>query len=544
MIGFLATLGLATAHNDLLSVAQRTLFADLRDGLLVIDNDGRIVEMNQSAEAVLGRAAAATIGLEARSVLVGPLETVLSDVAQHGEPITLTPSNATRPVNYTLRNLPLVDANGAIVGRLVSLHAPAAYHPRQSLPQATFLADASAMLGSTLDYDLTLQQVARLAIPVLGDWCTVYMLEDDGAVRRVAVAFADGERAELAAALRRYPPSPISPRSTVAQVMRSGQPIITPTIPDAYVSAIAQDAAHLEIMRRLDFRSSMTVPLLARGVVLGAVAIFTSDPHRAYDENDLALAHDLAQRGALAIDNARLYREAQRAIRSRDEFLSVAAHELKTPLTSILGFTQLLLRGLTPGQAPNERLVDRALRALESQSERLARLVGRLLDIARIEGGRLAIEARLTDLVPLVRGVVDAVRMTRPTCAFDVRAPSALVATVDPVRIEQVLTNLLDNAARYSATNATVHVELSRVDAHAARLSVTDHGEGIPIELRDRIFDRFFQADSGQHTSGMGLGLYICREIVEQHGGSIAIEAPDEGGSRFVVTLPLRNTTP
>jgi GAF domain-containing protein len=257
------------------------------------------------------------------------------------------------------------------------------------------------VLASSLDYEATLQQVAKLAIPALGDWCTVYMLAEDREIRRVAVAYTDGEKAELAQALRRYPPSPVSNSSSVAQAMRTGQPILTPVIPETYVGAIAQDAEHLEIMRRLAFRSSMTVPLKARGDVLGALAFFSSDPERRYDTTDLALAEDLARRAGLAVDNARLYREAQRAIRARDEFLSVAAHELKTPITTMLGFAQILLKHLTPGGQIDEQIVPRALRAIEQQSERLSRLVTRLLDIARIEGGRLAVEPVVTDLVPL-----------------------------------------------------------------------------------------------------------------------------------------------
>ncbi len=544
MIGLLAALGMATISGGGLSGAARhAVFSDLRDGVLVLDHGMRVVELNRAAESMLACSAAATIGRNARDLLAGPLAVALDDAIANGEAIDITLPAPSGPRAYAVRSLPLTDTNGAPVGRVIILRDTTAYRHAETLLQATILADASAALASTLDYDVTLQQAARLAIPALGDWCTVYMLEDDGAVRRVAVAYTDGEKAELAAALRRYPPSPASPRSTVLQVMRSGQPVITHQIPDAYVSGIAQDAEHLEIMRRLDFRSSMTVPLKARGVVLGAVAVFTSDPGRRYDAADLALAIDLAQRASLAIDNARLYREAQRAIRSRDEFLSVAAHELKTPLTSMLGFTQLLLRSFRTGAMPNDGLVERALRAIESQSERLSRLVARLLDLARIEGGRLAIEVQPTDLVPLLRATVEAMRIGKPTCSIVMQLPDALVATVDPVRVEQVVTNLLDNAVRHSPSSAPIVLMLTRLGTSELQITVTDRGPGIPLEHRPRIFDRFFQAQSGQYATGMGLGLFICRQIVEQHGGTIAVECPPAGGAQFIMTLPLAPAT-
>ena len=283
----------------------------------------------------------------------------------------------------------------------------------------------------------------------------------------------------------------------------------------------------------------MTVPLQARGDVLGALAFFSSDPDRRYDQADLALAEDLARRAGLAVDNARLYREAQRAIRARDEFLSVAAHELKTPLTTMLGFAQMLLRYLTPDGQADQRIVQRALQAIEQQSERLSRLVTRLLDIARIEGGRLMMEPIVTDLVPLVEGVVDTMQATTAQHRLVVRTPTRLAALVDPLRIEQVLTNLIDNAIKFSPQGEPIDVELSVNSIGMVRLTVTDRGPGIPPEGRQRIFDRFYQARSGDLASGMGLGLYICRQIVEQHGGSISAEFPEEGGTRFVVTLPI-----
>ena len=417
--------------------------------------------------------------------------------------------------------------------------------------RAAFAAEASVILASSLDYEATLQKVAGLAVPTLADWCTVYMLAERGEVRRVAVGYVGRTHAELARALSRYPPSPVSPRSTVAEAMRTGRHVLTPVIPDRYVEAIAQDAEHLDIMRRLAFRSSLVVPLCARGETLGALALFSTDPARRYSAEDAALAEDLARRAGLAVDNARLYRDAQRAIRARDEFLSVASHELRTPLTSLLGFAHLLRRQFDAEAGPDERVVRRGLEAIEHQSERLSRLVARLLDVSRLEDGQLVLEPVVADLTRLVERVTDAARVSAGRREVVVTAPPELRATVDPLRLEQVVANLVDNAIKYSPDGSRVVVELSRGaepsrgtqlargTARTARLSVTDRGVGIPPERRERIFDRFYRAHADAHVAGMGLGLYISRQIVELHGGSIRVEHPPGGGTRVVVELPI-----
>jgi PAS domain S-box-containing protein len=537
-------LGLAVAWalfgDRLLSlkpIARDTIFADLRDGLFVLDAEGRVVDLNRTAERIAGRSAAEIVGRTATDVFAGRLQALIEplDAATAASEIELGDSH--EPRVYEVRNVPLVEA-GQALGRIVVLRDISAYRHSQTLLHATFLAEASAALASSLDYEATLQQVARLAVPALGEWCTVYMLDEGREIRRVAVACTDGEKAELAQALERYPPSPISSRSSVAEAMRTGTSILTPRIPEAYIAMIAQDAEHLEIMRRLDFRSSMTVPLQARGDVLGALAFFTGDPDRRYDHADLALAEDLARRAGLAVDNARLYREAHRAIRARDEFLTVAAHELKTPLATMLGYAQMLLKHLEPESEADPSLVHRALQAIEQQAERFARLVSRLLDISRIEGGRLAVEPVQTDLVPVVQTVVDTIQASTARHRLVTSGPSELRALVDPLRFEQVLTNLLDNAVKFSPDAESIEVDLSRTSLGMVRLAVTDHGPGIPPEGRERIFDRFYQADPRHHATGMGLGLYISRQIVEQHGGSIRAELPAEGGARFVVILP------
>jgi excisionase family DNA binding protein len=245
-----------------------------------------------------------------------------------------------------------------------------------------------------------------------------------------------------------------------------------------------------------------------------------------------------------ALEAERAAREAaERALRLRDEFLSVAAHELKTPLASLSGQAQLALRRLArEGQLDPERS-NQALRTITTQAHKLGRLVNQLFDVSRLESGKLALERQPTDLAALVDQAVSNARARGSEHALAVAAPPSLVALVDPLRVEQVLTNLLDNAIKYSPDGGPIEVRLARLDDAVVELTVRDRGLGIPPERRAAIFERFYQGHEEQHRSGLGLGLYVCRQIVDLHGGVIAVEFPADGGTRFVVRLPIVGAT-
>jgi signal transduction histidine kinase len=228
--------------------------------------------------------------------------------------------------------------------------------------------------------------------------------------------------------------------------------------------------------------------------------------------------------------------ERRRAEEARDEFLSVAAHELKTPLTSLKGFVQVLLRQAERGKAADPGRLTRSLRTIDEQSQKLARLVTQLLDVSRIDAGRLGLETRRTELVRLVKDAVARTRSARR--ALSLRVPASLTAWADPLRLEQVLTNLLENAIKFSPEGSPVEVRVWR-EGRQARVAVSDRGAGVPPDQRGRLFQRFFQAKGSERMGGMGLGLYISRQIVELHGGRLTAEFPRAGGTRMVVALPL-----
>jgi signal transduction histidine kinase len=247
----------------------------------------------------------------------------------------------------------------------------------------------------------------------------------------------------------------------------------------------------------------------------------------------------------MALDNAMLYREAQEAVQVRDAFLSVASHELKTPLTSLLGFMDLLQRRVTPGTVIGEREQRRITVAAE-QAHRLSKMVSSLLDLSRLQMGQLSIEREPVDLSALVQRIADEVEPTLPAShQLDLQISSEpLLVIGDDLRLEQVIQNLLQNAVKYSPHGGPISL---RLDQHAGfgRIAVRDQGLGIPGEALSQIFTRFFRAENAAsyQVNGMGVGLYVVQQIVELHGGQVSVESEEGQGSTFTVLLPLAHST-
>jgi PAS domain S-box-containing protein len=229
--------------------------------------------------------------------------------------------------------------------------------------------------------------------------------------------------------------------------------------------------------------------------------------------------------------------QLRQAVRSRDEFLSVAAHELKTPVTSLRGFAQVLLRRLYKQRHIDQEQLQRSLERIDQQSARLAVLVEQLLDISRLEAGRLQLNCHMTDLVSLVQNVASAIQNETGHHALSIHTPATLRISIDPIRIEQVLVNLLNNAVKFSPDGGTIDIKVYTED-NCACVSVTDYGIGVPAEQRQYIFERFYQAHGNGYLGGMGIGLYISRQIAELHHGALTAEFPSDASTRMVLRLP------
>lgn len=399
-----------------------------------------------------------------------------------------------------------------------------------------YLSEASTVLATSLDYETTLQNVVELAVPRLADWCAIDLPDENGQLIQVALAPRDPEKIALAHRLReRYPPTPEAPGS-VLTVFNTGQSQMVNAVTDEMLQAGARDAEHLELMRRLGLKSIIVTPLTTRGRILGVLTLASTQAERSFGAADLFMAEELARRASQALDKALLYKQAQDAVRARDEFLSVAAHELKTPITSQRGFTQMLLRQLEKDPAPQR--LQRILETINQQSLKLERLVSQLLDISRLEGAKLTLQREEVDLDALVTQVITTLQSRTDRHTISLQAVSPLPVWLDPLRIEQVVINLLDNAIKYSPDGGRIEVVVTTPTAETVKLSVTDQGIGVAPEHRDHLFDRFYQAHAENFYGGMGLGLYISRQIVELHGGQLYAEFPPEGGTCFIMVLP------
>jgi signal transduction histidine kinase len=405
-----------------------------------------------------------------------------------------------------------------------------------------FLAEASAHLAGSLDYETTLSRVARLAVPEMADWCVVDTLGEDGSVRLLAVAHVEpGKEAVVRELRRRYPPDPQA-RYGLRKVLASGRPELYSDILPAWRQEAARDAEHLRLMQALDARSSMCVPLRARGQTLGAMTFVCAASGRRYGPPDVALAQDLADRCALALDTARLHSRLQETVRTREMFLASLAHDLKTPLTASLGYAQLLRREATKaGRSPSARRMADWAAIIEVNTARAAGLLDELLDIARLEAGHsLDLDRRPTDLVVLAKRVAVTHRRgnERHRITADARAPE-VVGEWDAARLARVLDNLLGNAVKYSPDGGEIAVRVGRDGAWAV-LTVTDQGLGIPPADLARIFERFQRGQNvAGRVAGSGVGLAGVRHVVEQHGGTVSVESREGVGSTFTVRLPL-----
>lgn len=415
---------------------------------------------------------------------------------------------------------------------------------RAARDNLAFLADASALLSTSLDYATTLESLARLAVPYLADWCVVDVVGDAGAIQRLHVVHVDPAREEWAVALQhRYPPH--TQRSgLIVDALATGEPTVAAEVSDEELVAFAHDDEHLRILRELGLRSYMIVPLVARQRVLGALTFVAAESGRQYGDDDVALAVQLVRRAAVAVDNARLFQQEQDAIRLRDQFLTIAAHELRTPITMVRGNTELVLRRLRQTQIPLDRdwLTTRVQR-LMTGVDRLHTLAARVLDVNKLRAGVFDLTRAPCDLAALVAEVVERLRATLPaggatTIAF--AGPAGPIdGNWDALAIEQIVNNLLQNAIKYQPHGGLIQVCLQATDDEAV-VRVRDRGIGIAAADLPRLFDPFTRADNAaeHQIGGAGMGLYISAQLVRLHGGAIDVTSTVGVGSEFVVRLP------
>ncbi|MEO5511598.1 MAG: ATP-binding protein [Longimicrobiales bacterium] len=401
--------------------------------------------------------------------------------------------------------------------------------------QAQFLADASRVLGSSLDTTTTLTQLAHLAIPALADYCVVSTL-DEGTARRVAVVHGDPQlQPVLQAAVATWPDT-FPDDHPIFSVLMQGRTYVQPVMDEAAIISVAVSEEHREYLRIMGARSLIAVPIMNGGVILGSIILSSTTPDRTYGPEEIALAEEVAARAALALQSARSYHSAQAATRARDEMLAVVAHDLRNPLNTIFMGSELALDVLG---SEDTSLPGKQLRTIRRSAEHMNRLIQDLLDASRIDSGNLALERTSLPPAELLR---EACEMLGPLASHASIAlviesdPDLPVLQADKGRLLQVLSNLVGNALKFTPGGGRIAIGAAGLDG-GVTFRVTDTGSGIPQEQLTQIFGRFWQARRADRR-GIGLGLAIASGIVEAHGGRIWVESRVGEGSTFFFTVP------
>jgi PAS domain S-box-containing protein len=413
---------------------------------------------------------------------------------------------------------------------------------RRSEEATSFLADASVLLTSSLDPETILTRLAHLAVPRLADWCVIDVKQDDAPYRRLVHAFADSDKAALVAELHRDHRAPPD-RDPINEVMTTGRPKLIELIVPEALDSLAGNERHRELARQLAPESMIIVPIVASGHVFGTITLIHAGSGRRFGARDLPLIEDIAARVGVAVQNARLYMEAQAANRAKDEFLATLSHELRTPMTSILGWARMLRIG-----GLDEAMVGEAINAIERSSRAQAQLIDDILDVSRITLGKLRLAIEQLDLNEIVANAVEAVTPAANAKSVAVETEltrDALIVNGDPNRLQQIVWNLVNNAVKFTSAGGTVRVITGR-NATEATVQVVDSGEGIAEEFLPYIFDRFRQADSTttRRFGGLGLGLAIVKQISELHGGRVTVASEGLGrGATFTVVIPIAAQT-
>ncbi|HEY2365440.1 MAG TPA: ATP-binding protein [Polyangiaceae bacterium] len=537
---------------------QRWLATTLRsigDAVIATDAHGRVTMMNPVAEQLTGRTLAESRGKmldvvmrlvssTTRKTLESPVARVLREglVAGLAQDAVLLRSDG-QEIPIADSAAPIREDDGTVHGVVLVFRDASA--EKVAAVRHEFIVEATAALASSLDYHETLERLAELVVPRLADWCVVHERDDSGGAQQVAVAHVDPRKREMAREYARRIPVDMSATHGAPAVMRTGRSELYPEISDELVAQMVTDPERRRLIRDLELRSTLIVPIVAGPVVVGAMTLVFAESGRRYSPDDLAFAEELGRRAGSAIENARLYGAEQRAreaadaaSRAKDDFIAAVSHELRTPLTAILGWSKMM-----NGASLDANQQRRASQTIERNAVAMSQLVEDLLDVSRIVSGKMRIDAHPLGVVPVVDAAMDSVQAAAD--GKQIRLVRSLDANADEVlgdarRLQQIVWNVVSNAVKFTPRGGEVRVAV-RTTPDAVEISVSDDGRGIEPRFLPCVFEPFRQADGGsaRMTGGLGLGLAITKHLVEMHGGTIDVASEGLGkGATFTVRLP------
>jgi PAS domain S-box-containing protein len=514
------------------------------DAIISIDENQRITLFNEGAEKIFGYSKEEVMGASVHILLPERLRALYREyvagfiagfeatrqLPQQGNAILgLRKSGEEFPADASISRL---DVGGK---RIMTVSLRDITEQKRIENEQKFLADVGAVLASSLDYEETLTNIGQLAVRDLADFCSVDIVDKDGTVRRLKALSRDPSKSWICDVIMQLRTDQEHP-SFVRSVLETQKTFLIEHLsPDRFAS-FSQSEEHMRAFRAANPQSVIAAPLLARGRLVGVLVLISSSTNRLYGPSDVRLAEELARRAALSIENARLFSEAQRAIKTREDVLAVVSHDLGNPLAAVeLG--AYTFRGVERVDANQVReFADQVQRSVDE----MKLLISDLLDFARIQSGTFSVLASADRLGKVLMPAIDRLRSLAEAKRQTVEAhlPVGLPdVAVDARRVRQAVSNLLRNAIKFTPKEGTIRIA-ARQQNHQVVVSVSDTGPGIPQEHLSKIFERFWQVPRTKQR-GSGLGLAIAKGIVEAHGGTIWAESQLGHGSSISFTLPL-----
>jgi len=511
------------------------------DAIISIDDDQLITIFNEGAEHIFGYSQAEVIGTPLERLLPERFRRTHRHYVQRfasGEVVARRMGERLTTIAGLRKNGEEFPAEAAIsklqVGAktLLTVALRDVTERKRLEKEQQFLAEAGAVLSASLDYEQTLASVARLVVRDFADWCSVEIIEHDDQARRLKVVSNDPSKLEICAVLEQVTIDRDRPH-VLREVIETKKPLIIEHVTAELIESASQGPEHLRALRAVGPTSIMALPLLRHGQLLGVLSFVSSGPRR-YERRDLRLAEALAERAAIAIENARLYNASVEAAQIRDQVLGFVAHDLRNPLSAISMQAALLERRDQP-----ERRSRKPAETIQRAAKRMSRLIEDILDVSRMEGGRLSVEPARVPTAQLVSDAVEAQAPLASSLSIDLRLDvETSVADVwaDRDRVVQVFENLIGNAVKFTRPGGRITAGAA---SHGAEVVfwVKDTGAGISAEDMTHVFDRFWQARKARRA-GAGLGLQIVKSIIEAHHGRIWVESDVGVGTTFYFALP------